>query len=89
MVEIIVSIISAAATITAVVITTVATSRKSAANVNTKLEVLEVKVGNLDGKVGNLSDEVREHNAYGRLIPVLQERIDQLEHRLGKLEKGA
>ena len=82
MIQIITTIITSVCTLVGVVIATVATSRKSAADVQTRLAVL-------DEKVGNLGAEVREHNAYGRQIPVLQERIDQLEHRLEKLEKGA
>ena len=82
MTQIITTIIASVCTLAGVIITVMATSRKSAADVQTRLAVL-------DEKVGNLGAEVREHNAYGRQIPVLQERIDQLEHRLSKLEKGA
>lgn len=39
-------------------------------------------------KLEELTREVREHNNFARRMPVVEERLAGLEHRIGRLEKG-
>ena len=82
MVQIITTIIASGCTLIGVVLTVMATSRKSATVMETRLAVI-------DERVASLTSEVKEHNEYGRKIPVLMEQIQQLERRIERLEKGA
>ena len=38
-------------------------------------------------RIEQLEKKVEEHNNFARRLPVVEERIEQLEHRMGKLEK--
>ena len=40
-----------------------------------------------DTKLDNLISEVREHNNYARRMPVVEEQIKVINHRLEDLEK--
>ena len=38
-------------------------------------------------RIEQLEKKVEEHNKFARRLPVVEEQIEQLEHRMGKLEK--
>ena len=40
-----------------------------------------------DTKLDELTREVREHNNFARRVPVVEEQIKNLDHRVGELEK--
>lgn len=40
-----------------------------------------------DTKLDELTREVREHNNFARRVPVVEEQIRSLDHRIGELEK--
>ena len=40
-----------------------------------------------DTKLDELTREVREHNNFARRVPVVEEQIRNLDHRIGELEK--
>ena len=40
-----------------------------------------------DTKLDELTREVREHNNFARRVPVVEEQIRSLDHRVGELEK--
>ena len=40
-----------------------------------------------DTKLDELTREVREHNNLARRVPVVEEQIRSLDHRIGELEK--
>lgn len=42
-----------------------------------------------DTKLEELTREVREHNNFARRMPVVEERLNSLGHRISELEKGA
>ena len=42
-----------------------------------------------DTKVEELTREVREHNNFAKRMPVVEEKIKVINHRLDDLEKGA
>ncbi len=84
-IEIWVSIISAVATIASVVIT----NKKSNAKLTNDFAI-ELKVARAvtDTKIEELTREVREHNNFARRMPVVEEQIKVINHRLDDLEKG-
>jgi hypothetical protein len=41
-----------------------------------------------DTKLEELTREVREHNNFARRMPVVEEQIKVLNHRVGDLERG-
>lgn len=77
---IIVSLISGAATIVTVIINTRASNRELTHKLETQQAVTETKI---DG----LTSEVREHNNFARRMPVVEEQIKTINHRLEDLER--
>ena len=77
--SIIVAALSAAATITAVIINTKASNKEITHKLETQPAVFDTK---LDG----LMSEVREHNNFARRMPVVEEQIKVINHRLEDLE---
>lgn len=77
---IIVAIITAAATITAVVLQNRATTQKLT-------HELEKHQAVTDTKMDELTREVREHNNFARRLPVVEEQIKNLSRRVDDLEK--
>ena len=84
MVEIVVAIITAIGTIVAVVITTRESGKKLTAEFATKVEVARAVT---DTKIDELTREVREHNNFARRMPVVEEKVENIEKRLDKLER--
>jgi hypothetical protein len=79
-IAIIVAVVTGLASILAVVINVKASNREMAA----KLEQAQAVT---DTKLDNLIQEVREHNNYARRMPVVEEQIKVINHRLEDLEK--
>lgn len=76
---ILVALITAAATITAVVLQNRATTQKITAE-------LEKHQAVTDTKVDELTREVRDHNNFARRMPVVEEQIKVINHRVADLE---
>lgn len=76
---IIVSIISGIFTIAAVIINTKASNEKVTHKLDTQQAVFETKLD-------NLTSEVREHNNFARRMPVVEEQIKVINHRVEDLE---
>lgn len=78
------SIIVALIALLGTVITNLATSRKTENNIRTNQAVT-------DTKLDELTREVREHNNFARRMPVVEEQIKVINHRINDLEheKGA
>lgn len=79
-VSIIVAIVSGLAAILTVIINVRASNKEMTA----KLERAQAVT---DTKLDNLISEVREHNNYARRMPVVEEQIKVINHRLDDLEK--
>ena len=77
---IIVAIITGGLSLAGVVITCMATSRKTEKNQAVAQAVTETKID-------ELTREVRAHNGFAERIPVLDSKIKSLERRVGILEK--
>lgn len=83
MTEIIVSIITNVLTLVGVCITAWASNRKTGAAVAAKLEQSQAVT---DTKLEELTREVREHNNFARRMPVVEEKIKVINHRIEDLE---
>lgn len=79
---IIVAIISGGMSLAGVVISNMAIARKTADNIQTSQAVT-------DTKLDALTREVREHNGFARRMPVIEEQIKVINHRLTDLEREA
>lgn len=79
------TIISAAITgglaLVGVIITSVASNRKIENKLTTSQAITEIKID-------ELTREVREHNNFARRMPVVEEQIKVINHRLEDLEKA-
>lgn len=40
----------------------------------------------IEYRIDELTREVREHNNFARRLPVVEEKVDNIEHRLDRLE---
>lgn len=78
---IIVSIISGVVTIATVIINTRASNKDVTHKLDTQQAVFETKLD-------SLTSEVREHNNFARRMPVVEEQIKVINHRLEDLERG-
>ena len=78
------SIVVALIALLGTVITNLATSRKTENNIRTNQAVT-------DTKLDELTREVREHNNFARRMPVVEDQIKVINHRIDDLEheKGA
>ena len=77
---IVVALISGVLSLSGVVISNLATARKTAANIQTAQAVT-------DTKIDTLTREVQEHNGFARRMPVVEEQIKVINHRIGDLEQ--
>ena len=77
------AIIAALIAAAASVISNIILSRKSAAEMDHKLEIRQAVT---DTKIEELTREVREHNNFARRMPVVEEQIKVANHRIEDLE---
>ena len=80
--SIIVAIIAGGLSLIGTVITVISTSRKTEQSFHVSQAVMEQKIA-------ELTREVREHNNFARRMPVVEEQIKVINHRIDDLEKGA
>ena len=76
---IITAIITGGLSLIGVVITCIATSKKTENSIRISQAVTETKIT-------ELTREVREHNNFARRMPVVEEQIKVINHRLTDLE---
>ena len=76
---IVVALVTGGLSLAGVVVTNLAASRKTAANIQTSQAVT-------DTKIDELTREVREHNGFARRMPVVEEQIKVINHRIEDLE---
>ena len=79
MTEIIVALITGGISLLGVIIS----NNRSNAKIQTKLETTQAVT---DCKIDELTREVREHNNFAMRMPVIEERIKVINHRLGDIE---
>ena len=76
---IIVAIITGGLSLAGVVISSIASTRRMDSNLKTSQAVTETKLD-------ELTREVREHNKFARRMPVVEEQIKVINHRVADLE---
>lgn len=77
--EILVAIITGGLALVGVVITNVAGNRRAE-------EKLRIAQAVTDAKIDELTREVRKHNGFAEKMPVIQEQIKVINHRITDLE---
>lgn len=78
--SIIASIITGVLALVGVIVTNIASNRKTEQTLKTAQAVT-------DTKLEELTREVRKHNGFAEKIPVMQEQIKVINHRIEDLEK--
>lgn len=79
---IIAALIAGGCSVVGVVITTLATSRRTEQKMATAQAVT-------DTKIEELTREVHEHNNFAKRVPVLEEQIKVANHRIADLEEAS
>lgn len=79
--SIIVAIITGVSSVIGVILTVVMSNKK----IEHKLEISQAV---MDTKIENLTQEVRCHNEFARRMPVVEEQIKVINHRLEDLERN-
>lgn len=77
---IIVAIITGGLTLFGTVITSISAARKTEQGIKTSQAVT-------DEKIAELTREVREHNGFARRMPVVEEQIKEINHRIDDIER--
>lgn len=77
--EIFVAIITGGLALVGVIITNVAGNRRAE-------EKLRIAQAVTDAKIDELTREVRKHNGFAEKMPVIQEQIKVINHRIADLE---
>jgi hypothetical protein len=78
--SVLVAIVTGGLSLLGVVITNLMAARKSEAAIRTSQAVT-------DAKLEALTREVRDHNQFARRMPVVEEQIKVINHRIGDLER--
>ena len=81
MIEIIVAAITGVASIVAVILTNMQSNKRVEHNLSTSQAVTDVKID-------ELTREVRAHNNFAQRMPVVEEQIKVINHRIDDLERG-
>lgn len=76
---IVVAIITGGMSLVGVIVTSLVTARKSE-------NAIRVSQAVTDTKIQELTREVREHNNFAKRMPVVEEQIKVINHRIGDLE---
>jgi len=73
------AVITGGLALAGVIVTNISSNKK----IETKLMIAQ---GITDTKIDNLTEEVKRHNGFADKIPRLEARVDNIEHRLDKME---
>ena len=60
-------------------------ARQTSKKVDAKLDIQQAVMRE---QLGELTREVREHNGFARRMPVVEEQIKEIHHRIADLEHG-
>lgn len=78
---IVVALITGGLTLIGVIITCITTSNKTESAIRINQAVT-------DTKLNALTEEVRKHNNFAQRMPVVEQQIESLEHRMDKFEES-
>ena len=77
-----VALVTGGLSLLGVIVTCLATARKNE-------NMMKISQAVTDTKIEELTREVRAHNNFAQRMPVVEEQIKVIKHRLTDLEKGA
>lgn len=80
---IVVALITGGLALVGAVVTTVITSNTTLKKTETKIQISQAVT---DEKITELTREVREHNNFAKRVPVVEEQIKVINHRISDLE---
>ena len=80
---IVVALITGGLALVGAVVTTVITSNTMLKKTETKIQISQAVT---DEKITELTREVREHNNFAKRVPVVEEQIKVINHRISDLE---
>ena len=79
------SLITGGLSLIAVIFTNVSANKKIVSDIKSEVKTNQAVT---DEKIAELTREVREHNNFARRIPVVEEQIKVINHRIKDLENG-
>lgn len=79
------SLITGGLSLIAVIFTNVSANKKIVSDIKSEVKTNQAVT---DEKITELTREVREHNNFARRIPVVEEQIKVINHRIEDLEHG-
>lgn len=79
------SLITGGLSLIAVIFTNVSANKKIVSDIKSEVKTNQAVT---DTKIEELTREVREHNNFARRIPVVEEQIKVINHRIKDLENG-
>lgn len=79
------SLITGGLSLIAVIFTNVSANKKIVNDIKSEVKTNQAVT---DEKITELTREVREHNNFARRIPVVEEQIKVINHRIDDLEHG-
>lgn len=88
---IIIAIITGALSLVGVVITSESNRKKISQDFQRSAELADARLDSqikvINAHLENLGEEVRKHNSFGSRIPVLEEKVSNLEKRVAQIER--
>ena len=89
-VDLIVAIVSAAATLIGVIISAAATKNSVAHKLDTNQQLMNSEISHIKSDINTMKDDIKTHNHYAQLfnenIPLIKEKILVANHRIEDLE---
>lgn len=79
------SLITGGLSLIAVIFTNVSANKKIVSDIKSEVKTNQAVT---DEKITELTREVREHNNFARRMPVVEEQIKVINHRIEDLERG-
>lgn len=79
------SLITGGLSLIAVIFTNVSSNKKVVSDIKSEVKTNQAVT---DEKITELTREVREHNNFARRMPVVEEQIKVINHRIKDLENG-
>ena len=79
------SLITGGLSLIAVIFTNVSANKKIVSDIKSEVKTNQAVT---DEKITELTREVREHNNFARRMPVVEEQIKVIKHRIEDLERG-
>nr|DAH18364.1 MAG TPA: hypothetical protein [Caudoviricetes sp.] len=79
------SLITGGLSLIAVIFTNVSANKKIVSDIKSEVKTNQAVT---DEKITELTREVREHNNFARRMPVVEEQIKVINHRIKDLENG-